>query len=169
MPCTPFRREIWPYSASARCVRSLPASELRSESPCDDPLRLPRDACDRLLPSTSQSRAPVPRSLPMRSRLPIREIFGLADGAPLEGVTSRRRCDRRALRFHDAWTHFGVPDGLRSISSRERGGVVFLQGRSPLAEPLTRLSRHPRCAGLRDRSPRAHAREWRRDRWSTVP
>lgn len=65
--------------------RSLPASELHLELPCDDPKCISRDACDRLLPSTSQSRAPVPRSLPKRSRLPRARFFGLACGARLKG------------------------------------------------------------------------------------
>ena len=54
--------------------------------------------CHRLL----QSRAPVPRSLPKRSRLPPAECFGPACGARLDEVSPCRADDRRALRFHDA-------------------------------------------------------------------
>ena len=105
--------------------------------------------CHRLL----QSRAPVPRSLPKRSRLPPAECFGPACGARLDEVSPCRADDRRALRFHDAEPASACRwFAIYFIARTWRRFLPPL--RSPSAEPLTRLSRHPRCAGLRDRSPR---------------
>jgi len=78
-------------------------SECRFDPPCDEPLRLPRDACDRLLPSTSSISSTRASFASDEIASPTREMFGLASSARLDGVASRRADDRRAQRFHDAW------------------------------------------------------------------
>lgn len=78
--------------------------------------------CHRLL----QSRAPVPRSLPMRSRLPRARCFRSRVWRPLEGVSSRRRTIEEP-RVFTTQSPLQRAVGLRSISSLERGGVFFLR------------------------------------------
>jgi len=81
--------------------RSLPASEPRLDPPCDEPLRLSRDACDRLLPSTSSTSSTRASFASDEIASPTREMFGLANGARLEELPPVGGRSKSPA-FHDA-------------------------------------------------------------------